>query len=255
MMLPVNLLGTSAQQVLFPRFSRLQDDRRTLRSELYFSIDLVCGLIMPFSVLLAIVADSLVLLLLGNTWAPVIVPTRILFAAAVFRIAYKVTETVSFATATLTPAIVRQVGYAALIAIGAFVGSRWNLTGVAVGVGIALVSFYISSLAAAVRIVDARWLPLVVSHVRGLAITLLATLPAAALASFEGHSLSARVAADAGAGLLFCLSMIAIMFKGPRWLGGVSASVVSDFTARLMRRLRTTFPRAVGTATEERGVL
>jgi O-antigen/teichoic acid export membrane protein len=254
MMLPVNLLGSSAQQVLFPRFARLQDDKATLKNELYSAIDLVSGLMMPLTVLLAIVADSLVLLLLGNTWAPVIVPTRILFAASVFRIGYKVTETVSFATATLRPALVRQVGYAILIAGGALIGSQWSLSGVAIGVGVALISFYFSSLAAAVRIVDARWSRLLLIHLRGLAMTVLATGPAAAIASFEGHSLLERVGADVGAGVLFCLSMTLILFKGPRWLTGSSADVVADFATRITRKIKATVPRAVE-PTEERGVL
>jgi len=64
MMLPVNLIGSSAQQVLFPRFSRLQEDRVALRTEMHLALDLVTGLILPLSALLAIVTDSLVLLAL-----------------------------------------------------------------------------------------------------------------------------------------------------------------------------------------------
>ena len=196
MMLPVNLIGSSAQQVLFPRFSRLQQDKSALRLEMHLALDLVTGLILPLSALLAIVTDSFVLLVLGESWSPIIVPTRILFAMVSFRIGYKITETVAFATASLTPALIRQACYAGLIALGAFIGSRWDLTGVAAGVGLALAIFYFSSLQAALRLVDGGWQTIARLYARGILITILAAGPAAIVGAYTGQSLHARVAAD-----------------------------------------------------------
>jgi O-antigen/teichoic acid export membrane protein len=232
MMLPVNLIGSSAQQVLFPRFSRLQEDRPALRSEMHLALDLVSGLILPLSALLAIVADSFVLLVLGPNWSPIIMPTRILFAMVSFRIGYKVTETVAFATASLTPALIRQAGYAGLIAVGALVGSRWGLTGVAVGVGTALLIFYAASLHAALRLVDGGWHTIASLYARGSLVTILAAGPAAMIGAYAGQSLQARVAADAGACLVFVAIMALIVFKGPRWLAGASRDVLNRMTAR-----------------------
>ena len=232
MMLPVNLLGSSAQQVLFPRFSRLQRDRPALRSEMHLALDLVSGLILPLSALLAIVTDSLVLLALGPNWSPIILPTRILFAMVSFRIGYKVTETVAFATASLTPALIRQAGYAGLIALGALIGSRWNLTGVAIGVGTALMIFYVSSLHAALRLVDGGWHTIARLYGRGILVTIIAAGPAAVIGSFTGQTLQTRVAADLGATLLFAGTMALILFKGPRWLSGTSRDVLAQFTSR-----------------------
>lgn len=254
MMLPVNLLGTSAQQVLFPRFSRLQDDRKRLQSEMYAALDLVTGLILPLAIFLTVVADSLVLLVLGETWTPVILPTRILFATIAFRIGYKVTETVSFATAALTPSLIRQCGYAVLITVGALIGSRWGLTGVAIGLGLALLLFYTSSLQAAVGLVNGSWPPLAALHARGALIAVLAVAPASVVASLGSHSLSARVGADAAAGLLFCLSMALIMFKGPPWLAGASGDVVRGFASRIGRKVKAMYPPQLDTPGEE-GVL
>jgi PST family polysaccharide transporter len=232
MMLPVNLIGSSAQQVLFPRFSRLQEDRSALRTEMHLALDLVTGLILPLSALLAIVTDSLVLLALGQNWSPIIMPTRILFAMVSFRIGYKVTETVAFATANLTPALIRQAGYAGLIALGALIGSRWDLTGVAVGVGMALVIFYFSSLQAALRLVDGGWHTIGKLYARGVLVTVLAAGPAAVIGAYTGSSLHARVAADAGACLVFAAVMALILFKGPRWLAGASRDMLSRMTTR-----------------------
>jgi O-antigen/teichoic acid export membrane protein len=239
MMMPVNLLGGSAQQVLFPRFSRLQSDLVALKKELYFAIDLVSGFIMPLSALLAIVTDSLVLLVLGETWAEVILPARILLLTITFRIGYKVTETISFATASLMPALVRQTGYAALIALGTLVGSRWGLPGVACGVATALLLFYVSSLHGAARLVDGRWRTLAFLHLRGFVITALAAAPATALSSLGSSNFSSRLAADVGAALIFCLITGAIMFKGPQWLRGASSDVVIALFRRASRVVKT----------------
>lgn len=232
MMLPVNLIGSSAQQVLFPRFSRLQQDKSALRLEMHLALDLVTGLILPLSALLAIVTDSFVLLVLGESWSPIIMPTRILFAMVSFRIGYKITETVAFATASLTPALIRQACYAGLIALGAFIGSRWDLTGVAAGVGLALAIFYFSSLQAALRLVDGGWQTIARLYARGILVTILAAGPAAIVGAYTGQSLHARVAADLGACIVFVGVMALILFKGPRALAGASRDVLHRVVTR-----------------------
>jgi PST family polysaccharide transporter len=246
MMLPVNLIGGSAQQVLFARFSQLQSDRLALRHELRYALDLVCGLILPLTALLAIMTDTLVLTVLGEQWTPTILPTRILLLMVSFRIGYKLTETVAFATAALTPALVRQACYAGLIAVGALVGSAWDLAGVAAGVGAALAIFFVSSLYAAMRLVGERWRTVAVLYARGLLITLLAAGPAAVIDLAGGNSLAARLATDATAALLFAGTMALIMFKGPRWLGGASRDLVQRLAARPVPLVDAPAPQPAG---------
>jgi PST family polysaccharide transporter len=235
MMLPVNLLGSSAQQVLFPRFARSQDDREALRSQLYAAVDLVNGLALPLSVLLIVVADSLVLVVLGSAWDSIITPTRVLFVAVAFRIGFKVTDTLSIATASLMPTLWRQAGYACLVALGTVVGSRWNLTGVAAGVATAVIVMYLVSLRAASALVGASGRRLALLHLRGAAIAALTVGPAVFLSSLGGDDLAARLAGDVVAGLFFCAAMAFVMFMGPRWLGGASAEILTTHASRAVR--------------------
>jgi PST family polysaccharide transporter len=237
MMLPVNLFGSSAQQVLMPRFARCQDDPVKLRSQLYVAVDLVNGLALPLSALLIVVADSLVLVVLGATWASIILPTRVLFAAVAFRIGFKVTDTLSIATASLMPTIWRQAAYAGLVALGTIVGSRWGLTGVAAGVALAVFIMYSVSLAAAARLVGASGRRLAMLHVRGVAIAALTAGSAALLDSFGGDEFAARLTGDIVAGLFFCAAMAFVLFMGPRWLGGASAEIVSSHALRAARAI------------------
>ena len=248
MMLPVNLLGSSAQQVLFPRLARCQDDKAKLRSQLDVAVDLVNGLAMPLSALLIVMADSLVLVALGSTWASIILPTRVLFAVVAFRIGFKVTDTLSIATASLMPTLWRQAAYACLVAVGTVVGSRWNLTGVATGVAVAVVVMYLVSLGAAAGLVGASRRRLALLHLRGAAIAAITVGPAALLSSLAGDDLTARIAGDVGAGLYFCAAMAFVMFMGPRWLGGASAEIL---TSQAVRAVRVVFPFTAAVRGEE----
>jgi PST family polysaccharide transporter len=239
MMLPVNLVGSSAQQVLFPRFAHLQDDRPALRAQFYTSIDLVAGLVLPLSALLVITADSLVLLLLGPSWTAIVLPTRVLFGAVMLRIGCKVCDTLGISSGTLMPTMWRQGGYAVLVALGAFAGARWGLTGVAAGVAAALSIVYVAGLVSAMRLLGGGARPLVVRHLRGIAVTLLAAGPSALLSTLGQDDLTSRVAADAAASVSFAAVLAVVMFLGPRALGGASADLLRVHAARSLRHARS----------------
>jgi len=254
MMLPVTLLGSSAQQVLFPQFARLQDDRTTLRAQFYAAVDLVAALVLPLSAMLVIASDSLVLLVLGPSWTPAITPTRVLFGAVMLRIGCKVTDTLSIATGALMPTLWRQAGYASFVALGTLVGSRWGLTGVTTGVAIALLLVYLWGLRSAAHLVGAEARTLAILHLRGVAVAALAAGPAALLSSLGGDDLGSRLAADAAAGTCFCAAMAFVMFLGPRALGGTSANLLRTQAARLLRRARASWAGFGPVAQREEGL-
>lgn len=239
MMLPVNLLGSSAQQVLFPRFAQSQDDPPALRTQFYTAVDLLNGFVLPFSALLVIAADSIVLVVLGPSWDSIVTPTRVLFAAVMLRIGCKVADTLSIASGNLMPTLWRQAGYACLIALGAFVGARWHLTGVAAGVAAALCLVYLAGLWSAIRLLDARAGTLAALHLRGVVLTVLAAGPAALLSTLGGDDVASRVAADIAAGLCFATVLALVMFLGPRALGGASADLLRAQTSRVLRGVRS----------------
>ena len=233
MMLPVNLIGGPAQRVLLPSFSRLQDDIPALRLQFYRAIDLVSILVMPASGMLIVATDSVVLLLLGESWRSIILPTRILFAAVTFRIGYQLAETAAFATAKLTAAALRQVVYAGLIVCGVVLGSRWGLVGVAAGVNGALLVFYLISLHAAARLVRGSRRALAVCHLRGAAMAVFTVAPASLVSRLGSDSLQGRIMADIGAGIVFFGLMALVLVRGPRTLTGTSAEVISVVVRRL----------------------
>jgi PST family polysaccharide transporter len=190
------------------------------------------------SAMLVIASDSLVLLLLGPSWTAIVMPTRVLFGAVMFRIGCKVTDTLTIATGHLMPTLWRQAGYAVLVALGTLVGSRWGLTGVAAGVAAALLLVYLAGLVSASRLLGAEAGPLAAAHLRGAIVTALAAGPAAVLSSLAGEDLGSRLAADAAAGACFCAAMAFVMFLGPRALGGTSADLLRSQAGRLLGAVR-----------------
>lgn len=72
-----NLVG-SIQKVLFPAFSDLQDDRETIKSQMRKAIRISSFILVPIVVGIIAVADTFVVLLLTEKWAPAIPYLRIL---------------------------------------------------------------------------------------------------------------------------------------------------------------------------------
>lgn len=72
-----NLVG-SIQKVLFPAFSDLQDDREIIKSQMRKAIRISSFILVPIVVGIIAVADTFVVLLLTEKWAPAIPYLRIL---------------------------------------------------------------------------------------------------------------------------------------------------------------------------------
>jgi PST family polysaccharide transporter len=112
---PANPIGSVADRVLFPSMSRLQDDPARL----------ALAVTLPLQV-----------------FAVVLVP----------RTAYKISGSLTRATDAVLGGAWRQWLYAAEVAFGCLIGSRWGITGVAVGASLAIVAYFLTMLAFSARI-------------------------------------------------------------------------------------------------------
>lgn len=84
--LPMSKIGDIFQSILFPVFSRIQSDRARA-SIVFLKIHKVLMVVtMPMFVGIAIVADELIVLMLGEKWAPIIMPVQILCVINIFSI-------------------------------------------------------------------------------------------------------------------------------------------------------------------------
>jgi O-antigen/teichoic acid export membrane protein len=176
--MPAMLVGQALDRALLPLFSRRQHELPALAEQYRRAMAIVVILTLPVSVVLVVATDEIVRVMLGDGWGAVVAPLRVFGVCLVARTAYKVSDTLARATGEVYARARRQGLYAALVGIGALVGSTQGITGVAVGVTVAICVNHVSMAALCLRILPLGWSALVVAHVRpGLAA--LAVVPAA----------------------------------------------------------------------------
>ncbi|KUG07189.1 lipopolysaccharide biosynthesis protein [Solirubrum puertoriconensis] len=129
--LPIYLLTSSIAKVIFPSFSQLQDDRPKLREVYLSSIMLVGAIVMPTCAGAAMAAPEIVLVMLGPKWleaAPILQMVCVAFSMSMVTMFAGV---VCDATATLTPKLVLNIGYTALLPLLFVIMAPYGLVGVA----------------------------------------------------------------------------------------------------------------------------
>lgn len=167
---PATLVGTLFDRVLFPTMASVQKEpERLVRA--YRSGVFACATVMlPASVVIAILAPEIVLILLGPVWADVAGPLRILALGMLFRTSYKISDTVVRATGAVYARAWRQAIFAVAVFVGAAVGQNWGLNGVAIGVVLALALVFGMMAQLSLRLTGMNWSDFAQAHVPGLAL-------------------------------------------------------------------------------------
>lgn len=230
--------------VLFPAFSRIQDEGARLREAFLRSQKLLAVLICPMLVGLAFVASDFVTVVLGGKWGDAVWPIRILCLAGLLgAIASPVSGLIQ---SRGRPDILVWFGLARLVSIGLFVwiGVRWGAVGVAWGVTVYTCLYWGVYLYIATRLVDAgmrdyllKLLPGIVSSLAMIAVLALVWFPTRHLVPMAAVRLVILVTAGVGAYAL-CLRLAFRETWGESWEIGRS----------LLDRLRSPFRRAAPAA-------
>ena len=139
---PARLVGQMGDRVLFPTLATIQDDRARLQRALNRALSLAAMLQLPMTALLLVSAPEIIVVLMGEQWAPAIIPFQILVCTLFFRTAYKFINAILRAAGRVYVAALWQWIYAASVVAGAYFGVKAGLAGVAVGVGAAIAFCY-----------------------------------------------------------------------------------------------------------------
>lgn len=143
MALPADLFQRIVQVVLFPAISRLQTDPARLASVYRRGLAVTALTALPGTVAAIALAPHVVGLLLGPAWNGVIGPLQILAVAMFFRVGYKMSVVVVKAAGTVHQLALRQIPYPLMVLTFAWIGTRWSIEGVAVGIVVALGVHYL----------------------------------------------------------------------------------------------------------------
>lgn len=157
MMMPAKYFSEVLAVVLFPVMAKLQTERRQLTKTYLAAISMVALVCAPIGILMVITASEIVAVLLGPKWSEAVVPFQILALGVVGRSSYKIDNALAKALGVMYRRSVRDAIYAAAVVLGASIGLRWGLAGVAVGVLGAVVINYILALQMSMDLLDCSW--------------------------------------------------------------------------------------------------
>ncbi len=230
MVVPPTIVGQILDRVLFPAMARVQHDRCKLRDAYQTGLAVCAVAILPVSLLVIILADDLVMLLLGSKWIGVADPLRVLAVAMLMRTSYKLGDSVARATGAVYARAWRQGLYAAAVLLGAYIGHFWGLRGLAVGVAAAIALNFVLMAHLSIQLVGMTWREFFKAHrpaVLSTAAIAVSALPLSMTLHTHGAHpltivLSIVVASAATAALLF--TMHAPLFLGPHALLALQAA-------------------------------
>ncbi|MHC5210583.1 MAG: lipopolysaccharide biosynthesis protein [Planctomycetota bacterium] len=213
MAMPAMFLGDVIDRILFPLLARSQGDIARLRATYSRGVALTSLVMAPAGALGFVLAPEIVRVVLGPDWDDVIAPFRILIAGLLFRTGYKIADSLARATGTVYARMWRQAVFAVLVFCGALAGTSWGLSGVAVGIVLALGGNYALMAWLSVTTTELAWSRFLALHVRGL---VLATV----LGSLAW--ITARVIRDADASAPAVLAVATVVpcvlfLLGTRW--------------------------------------
>jgi len=143
MMLPIRKLSGSLGAVLFPAFSRIQDERERLVRGMVKASCLISLSIFPLLVGLQVVAPDLISVVYGAKWLPTVPPLQVMCLAGLFYCLEPPALSLIHAKGYLKEDIKRQLVHVGCVVIGVLAGTLWGTTGAAWGVVVGALTHWI----------------------------------------------------------------------------------------------------------------
>ena len=214
MQVPTGLLADVLDKVLFPTMARVQDDPRRLASAYLGGTAALVLLTLPLGVVAAVLAPELIAVAFGSRWQALVAPFQVLALGMMLRASIRMSDSLSRATGRVYRRAWRQWLYAGLVFLGAWIGMRWGVTGVAVGVLGALFTNYLMMAHLSLQVIQATWGQFAQAQLPALRLTLVIAAVTVATASASRHFalppalglLAGSVAAAGTAGLMISLA-------------------------------------------------
>ncbi len=178
MVMPASLFGNALDKALFPAMSKVQNDKQRLAKAYLAGVSIIALVSIPISLMILFLAHEIVMVLLGAAWSDVILPLQILSLSLLFRMSYKMSDSLARATGAVYHRAWRQLIYASLVLTGSYIGQFWGLYGVAGGVALALIANFLMMAHLSLRITGITWSEMIKAHQYGIisgAITAMAT--------------------------------------------------------------------------------
>jgi PST family polysaccharide transporter len=153
--LPRRFFGSVVDQVSFVVMSKVQDDKERLRLGYLQSLNIANLILVPITAIMIITAPELVVVILGDNWTGAILPLQILLTQVPIRATVRAADQISTAVGKVYRLAQYKIIYMILIAVAAFIGIQWGLTGVAIMVTAAVLINWVLMVGFTIHIVNA----------------------------------------------------------------------------------------------------
>ncbi|MFV1966842.1 MAG: lipopolysaccharide biosynthesis protein [Pirellulaceae bacterium] len=229
MMVPARLSSTIFSRVLFPTMARNQLRTDRLRVIYRRGLVSIALTVLPATVITVMLAPEIVRLLLGIQWLGVVAPLRILAVGMLFRTSYKLSDTLVRATGAAYRRAWRQWIYVLLVAIGALIGVRWGLNGVAGGILLAILVNFLLMAQLSLLLLELRWGTFFRSHLPGIRVAALVAIVLMPLVMLFRVQQAPAILIVALSSLLAVLPVLGAVVVRSRWLLGDDGLWMVDF--------------------------
>jgi PST family polysaccharide transporter len=173
MVLPAGAFGKIVNRVLFPVMAQVQDEPQRLAGAYERALAIVALVSLPISAFLWVVAPEFIPVLLGPAWTSVVLPFRLFTVGLWFRMSGKISDVCASAAGAVYTRAMLQALYAVLVVLGALVGQRWGIGGVAVAVSIAMGINWLTMAALSRKVTGLPWSTFVRAQVPGAVLAVL----------------------------------------------------------------------------------
>ena len=134
MLLPSNLIGQVIDKTMFPFFSRIADDNHIRDKYFYKTLSFSLMISIPLTVFLYLSAQEIILVFLGEQWKNITPIFQIFCLGIIFRINYKINESLLRSAGKTKEIMIIQWIYVLLVLASSYVGIHYGIKGVALAV-------------------------------------------------------------------------------------------------------------------------
>jgi PST family polysaccharide transporter len=193
---------------------------------------------LPTSAVLVVLAPEVVRVALGPRWLEAITPFQILAAGTLFRTSYKMSDTLARSTGVVYRRARRQIIYAACVIGGAYVGQRWGMIGVAIGVLGALTVNFLLMAQLSLTVCRSSWKTFWAAHRPSVPLAAAAGTVAWAVASVLRHWAVPPLAILILAGCAAAGSAVCLIWRYPQQCLGSDGVWMWDAMTSFISRTR-----------------
>ena len=128
--LPNEKLLSLIGQIMFPLFSKIQDDEITLRNYFLRIVKITAFIVFPIFTGMYLIGELVIILLLSNKWIPMILPFKILCLIAALRAINTFNSRLVYATGHPHIDLSNTAICSVIMPLGFLIGSKYGLNGI-----------------------------------------------------------------------------------------------------------------------------